>query len=286
MAVIGKTLDFVQVPWIDGKCGAGIEPRCRRHQGVPANCVNNCLDSWWTSRRRFWWASDCRDNGSSWKSCFGKLKNSRMDSPKAALPDWCSVWVRWSRRGRPSVSETLGRCRFHGRSGLVSKNLGPSVNPSELNCEAATQSSKSRINALRSDQTSPREGEAPSEPALALGSDGASPSHNQATRSMRVPQSANGQRAEPATVPFGVRQAGVVFNSRQGSIRLRATVLRGKTRGAATLLVAATRHRLATGDRGPYYQLISMSCPRAGPVMKWFRSMLKNGSTFIPSGPM
>ena len=32
-------------------------------------------------------------------------------------------------------------------------------------------------------------------------------------------------------------------------------------------------------------QLISMSCPRAGPVGNLFRSMLKNGSTFMPSGP-
>ena len=33
------------------------------------------------------------------------------------------------------------------------------------------------------------------------------------------------------------------------------------------------------------HQLISMSCPRAGPVGNLFRSMLKNGSTFMPSGP-
>jgi hypothetical protein len=33
-------------------------------------------------------------------------------------------------------------------------------------------------------------------------------------------------------------------------------------------------------------QLRSISCPRAGPVGKWFRSILKNGSTFMPSGPM
>ena len=38
--------------------------------------------------------------------------------------------------------------------------------------------------------------------------------------------------------------------------------------------------------RGELSQFTSMSCPRAGPVGKWFRSMWKNGSTFIPSGPM
>src|SRR5215813_9425393 len=37
---------------------------------------------------------------------------------------------------------------------------------------------------------------------------------------------------------------------------------------------------------GLFRQFSSMSCPRAGPVGSLFRSTLKNGSTFMPSGPM
>jgi hypothetical protein len=35
----------------------------------------------------------------------------------------------------------------------------------------------------------------------------------------------------------------------------------------------------------PHHQLIRMPCSRAGPVGKWVKSMLKNGSTFMPSRP-
>ena len=44
-------------------------------------------------------------------------------------------------------------------------------------------------------------------------------------------------------------------------------------------------HDWANRSGYPSCQLISMSCPRAGPVGSLFRSMLKNGSTFMPSGP-
>jgi hypothetical protein len=35
----------------------------------------------------------------------------------------------------------------------------------------------------------------------------------------------------------------------------------------------------------PDFQLINISCPRAGPVGNLFKSIFKNGSTFMPSGP-